>query len=471
MSKNFYITTTLPYVNADPHVGFAMEIIHADVIARFKKAQGYDVFFNTGTDEHGQKVYEKALTEKKDPQAYCDLFAARFQDLKKVLNLSEDIHFIRTTDESHKKAAQEFWKLCEKAGDIYKKEYKIRYCVGCELEKTDSELVDGFCPIHPDKPLQITEEENYFFKFSKYGEKLLDLYAKKLDFVIPAYRLNEMKAFIERGLEDFSISRLTKKMSWGVPVPGDPDHVMYVWFDALVNYVSTIGWPHDMKSFEKYWPVVQFAGKDQVRQQAAMWQAMLMSADISPTQTIVIHGFITVDGQKMSKSIGNVINPLDLVNEYGVDVVRYYVCRELNQFEDSDFSMEKFKDAYNAHLANGLGNLVSRIMKMVTLYGVTIELSSSKISENSSLETYEVKKAADEIWTRITSLDAFIQKEEPFKKIKVDKAAAEKDIQYLGRELSSVAHNLLPFMPTTAQTIIDLIKENKMPEKPLFLRK
>ena len=327
MKERIYITTTLPYVNAEPHIGFAMEIIYADIYARYKKMQGYEVFFNTGTDEHGQKIYEKALESGKPVQTYVDEYAEKFKYLQSELFLSPNINFIRTTDKHHTEAAREFWLRCKASDDIYKKKYVVRYCVGCELEKTDSELEGGRCPLHPDKELQLIEEENYFFRFSKYGDRLLKLYETNPDFVVPAFRLNEMKSFIERGLEDFSVSRLKSKMPWGVDVPDDPEHVMYVWFDALVSYISAIGWPDDEKKFKSWWPVVQFAGKDQVRQQAAMWQAMLMSAQLPPSKQIVIHGFITVGGQKMSKSLGNVIRPQDIVSEYGAEALRYYISR------------------------------------------------------------------------------------------------------------------------------------------------
>lgn len=253
MDKKFYITTTLPYVNADPHIGFAMEIVYADIMARYRKELGDEVFFNTGTDEHGLKIYRKAVDEGKAPQAYADEYAEKFRNLKKALNLSDDLNFIRTTDEHHKKAAQEFWKLCEKNGDIYKDTYKTKYCVGCELEKTDSELVDGKCPIHPNLEIEIIEEENYFFKFSKYQKPLAELYEKNPEFVLPESRLKEIRNFVKAGLEDFSISRLKEKMPWGIPVPGDEKHVMYVWFDALINYISTLGWPENTEKFEEFW--------------------------------------------------------------------------------------------------------------------------------------------------------------------------------------------------------------------------
>ena len=319
--KKFYITTTLPYVNAAPHIGFALEIVQADVVARWKRLMGHEVIFNTGTDEHGLKIYKNALEEKKDPQAYVDENAAKFDSLKKGLNLSYT-HFIRTTDPEHMKAAQEFWKRCDSARDIEKKVYRVNYCVGCELEKTDSELTDGKCPIHPNLTLEAREEENYFFKFSKYGEKLLALYKDHPDFVLPATRLKEIETFVQGGLADFSISRLKSKMPWGVPVPGDETQVMYVWFDALINYISTLGWPKSGSDFETFWPGLQIAGKDNLRQQSAMWQAMLLSAGLPPSKQIIIHGFITSGGQKMSKSLGNVIDPFEIVQTYGTDALR-----------------------------------------------------------------------------------------------------------------------------------------------------
>ena len=250
MRKSFYITTTLPYVNANPHMGHALEFVQADIIARYKHLCGNDVFLNTGTDEHGLKIYRKADEQKIPIQTYVDTYALYFKKLLIDLNIREH-NFIRTTDEAHKKSAQEFWKKCSANGDIYKKDYKIKYCVGCELEKTDSDLRDGKCPEHPSIDIETREEENYFFRFSKYQDKLLKLYDENHDFVVPKVRMNEIKAFVSGGLQDFSISRLKTKMPWGINVPDDDEHVMYVWFDALVNYVSAIGWPDDMNTFKK----------------------------------------------------------------------------------------------------------------------------------------------------------------------------------------------------------------------------
>jgi len=474
--RGFYITTTLPYVNADPHLGFATEIIRADILARYRRMLGDDVFFNTGTDEHGLKIYRKALEEKKDPQAYVDEYAAKFDSLRTALNLSYN-NFIRTTDSHHIKAAQEFWKRCAANGDIEKRQYRTKYCVGCELEKTDSELEDNKCPIHPNLTIELIEEENYFFKFSNYGKPLLDLYKNRPDFVVPEFRLREIKKFVENGLEDFSISRLKSKMPWGVPVPGDDDHVMYVWFDALVNYISAIGWPDDMEKFQEYWPVVQFAGKDNLRQQSAMWQAMLLSAQIEPSKQIFIEGFLTSGGQKMSKSLGNVIDPFKVKEEYGTDAVRYYIAREIASFEDSDVTYEKIKNAYNGNLANGLGNLINRIMKLASQEGVKGELASNeeilqgifgKALEN--INRFEFKKAIDVIWEEITRLDVYVNEKRPFETIKTNKEEARKDIVYLVSELWKIAIALSPFLPETSEAIQTTIKENKMPAA-LFPRK
>jgi len=469
-----YITTTLPYVNAKPHLGFALEIIEADIIARFWRAEGNEVFFNTGTDEHGMKIYSKAKEEGRDIREYVDEKALQFDSLKSALNLSYN-NFIRTTDESHKEAAQEFWRRCRANGDIYKKNYKVKYCVGCELEKTESELQGGRCLIHKNQELQIIEEENYFFKFSKYEKQLLEFYEKRSDFVVPDFRFNEIKAFVSRGLTDFSISRLKKKMPWGISVPDDDEHVMYVWFDALVNYISAIGWPDE--EYKEWWPVVQFAGKDNLRQQSAMWQAMLFSAGIEPSKQIVIHGFIMSGGQKMSKSLGNVLDPFEFVKNYSTDALRYFIVRHIHPFEDSDVTEEKFRNAYNANLANGLGNFVSRVMKMAETFldspVVVVDETFDEVFKGEYkylMERFEHQKAADVIWNRIGELDKYIQENEPFKTIKVDENKAKNDIVYLVGGLQGIAHALTPFMPETAEKIKTAIQENKKP-LPLFERK
>ncbi len=482
MKKNFYITTTLPYVNAEPHVGFAMEIIRADVIARAKKLQGYEVFFNTGTDEHGQKLFDAAAKEDKDVQAYVDAYAEKFRGLKDLLGISDDVHFIRTTDEHHLRAAQEFWKRCKENGYIYKKTYQSKYCVGCELNKTDSELDEqGECPIHPGRALELIDEENYFFKFSAFQQPLLDVYEKNPSFVIPDFRFNEIKSFVSSGLEDFSISRLKSKMSWGVPVPDDAEHVMYVWFDALVNYISTLGWPENNENFEKFWihgTPTQYCGKDNLRQQSAMWQAMLLAAGLPNSQQIIINGFITGEGGiKMSKSIGNVINPYDVVAEYGTEALRFFLLSEVSSFEDSPFTLERFKESYNAKLANGLGNLTSRIMKMAeTNLEQAVEIPDMTLTEDwapalVAMENFNIQEAMTLVFQHVTELDELIQKKEPFKLVKTDSVAAKEIIKDLVIKLHNIGQMLAPALPETSRKMMAIAKSNKKPEEALFLRK
>jgi len=460
-----------------------MEIVRADVITRTKKLQGFEVFFNTGTDEHGQKIYQKAIETNKSPQEYVDEWAEKFRGLIDLLQISKDVHFIRTTDDWHVRAAQEFWKTCDKNGFIYKKSYQIKYCVGCELEKTDSELVDGKCPIHPNNEIELRDEENYFFKFSSFQKQLLDLYEKRPDFVVPDFRQNEIKLFVERGLEDFSISRLKSKMPWGIPVPGDPEQVMYVWFDALVNYISTLGYPQDKDNFQKFWvsgTPTQYCGKDNLRMQSAMWQAMLLAAGLPHSHQIVINGFFTGEGGlKMSKSVGNTVDPYEVVEKYGAEALRYYVCGEVSMFEDSPVSIDLIKQSYNTKLANGLGNLVSRIMKMSEsntprLNEEKIErLEEEEIPKNflEYLEKFEINKACDYVWNKIGEMDKFIQENQPFKVVKTDKEKGDKMISDLVMRLYSVAKMLNPILPETSEKIKELIKQNKTPEKPLFERK
>ncbi len=473
MSKKFYITTTLPYVNDEPHIGFALEIIQADVIARWHKLLGDEVVFNFGTDEHGQKIYQKALEQSRDPKDYCDEYAAKFDKLKRGLNLSYT-NFIRTTDKHHINAAQEFWKRCLASGDIYKKNYKVKYCVGCELEKTDSDLENGRCPLHPNRKLEIREEENYFFKFSKYQKPLLDLYEKRSDFVVPDGKLKEIRTFVETGLEDFSVSRLKAKMPWGIDVPDDPEHVMYVWFDALINYISTLGWPEDPKNFADYWPGIQVAGKDNLRQQSAMWQAMLLSAGLPVSKQIFIHGFLTLDGQKISKSTGNTINPLELVDKYGTDAVRYYLLAKIHPWEDGDFSNEKFEVGYNADLANGLGNLVARVAKLAERASYQLSVVSYQSNKldiepiRAQLEKFRFDEAMKIIWGRISDLDRLIEEKKPWT---LQLAELGEVLKPMVEEILKIATLLLPFLPETAEKILKQFGEGKIKsEAPLFPR-
>lgn len=479
--KRISITTTLPYVNADPHIGFALEIVQADALARYHRLIGNEVFFSTGTDEHGQKLFEAAQKAGQEVKEYVDHYAAEFRKLRDILGLSNDT-FIRTTGEAHKQAAQEMWRRCDASGDIYKKEYEGLYCVGCERFLTEKDIVDGLCVIHQ-KPPVLLKEENYFFKFSRYQDRLLE-YLSRPEVIVPDWRREEAIAFVKDGLQDFSISRDKSRLSWGVPVPGDDTQVMYVWFDALTNYISTLGWPKESGRFKEFWEegtTYQFAGKDQVRFQSLMWQAMLMSAGIKGTDHIFYHGFINSGGQKMSKSLGNVINPLDLANEYGTDAVRYFVLRHVHPFEDTDVTFALVKETYNAHLANGIGNLASRILKMYTTYDVASRYSGipfgvdraflvEAAGYHEAIESFRFNDAMNIVWKAIQELDQRIQEREPFKLIKVDEAQAIAEVGELTAELYKISILLRPFLPDTAQKIERAIRENRMPES-LFPRK
>jgi len=456
--KPFYITTTLPYINSEPHLGFAAEIIKADVIARYKRQAGYAVFFNTGTDEHGLKIYQKALEMGLTIQAYCDQYSAKFRPLKEILNLSFD-KFIRTTDPDHQRAVQAFWKLCVERGDIYKKKYQVKYCVGCEMDKTDSELINGRCPWHPNRDLEVIEEDNYFFRFSKYQTELLSLYESRPDFVLPASRLKEIKTFVASGLQDFSISRRKDKMPHGVPVPGDNDQVMYVWFDALINYISTLGWPANLENFEKYWPGLQVCGKDNLRPQAAMWPAMLLSAGLPVPSQILVFGFLTVNGQKISKSLGNTVDFKELVNRYGADALRYYLLAEIPPYEDGDYSIDKFKERYNADLANGIGNLVARISNLLEKNEIVTDFILADVLAEATwlndvqekMATYRFNEVLQIIWLKIKESNEALTASAPWKL--TERAEIANVLKPLAREILIIAFALEPFIPTASLKI------------------
>lgn len=476
-----YITTTLPYVNADPHIGFALEILQADALARSWRLSGEEVFFSTGTDEHGQKILQAAQKAEQDVQAYVDHFANEFKKLGKALDLSND-GFIRTTEPRHIEAAQEMWRRCMAAGDIYKKSYTGLYCVGCEAYKTDKEVTeDGHCLIHTHLTLEEITEENYFFRFSKYQDTLLT-YLGKSDVVVPEWRRQEAIKFVEGGLEDFSISRDKTRLSWGVPVPDDESQVMYVWFDALTDYVSTLGWPSDGEgNFKRFWEegtTLQVAGKDQVRFQSLMWQAMLISAGVKNTDQVFYHGFITSGGQKMSKSLGNVISPYELVERYGTDATRYLLLRHVHPTEDSDVTWERLDEWYTANLVNGLGNLVARVMKLAgdNLTGpVQLEKGDMDIDPafTHHLDAFRFNEACDYVFSIIGECDAYMTAKEPYKKVKSpDDAIANdgrEDLAFLVRKLALIATHLAPVMPATSEIILNAIRDNTKPEN-LFPR-
>jgi methionyl-tRNA synthetase len=473
VAKNFYITAPIFYPNANLHMGHAYTTVICDILARYNRLVGNETYFLVGADENTEKVVRAAKSVDKNTEDYLNDIVKNFKFLFSELEISYD-QFIRTSDEkNHWPGVVEMWNKLVEAGDIEKRSYEGLYCVGHESFITEKDLVDGKCPDHNEVP-QILKEENYFFKLSKYTEQIKEKIKSGEMEVIPEGRKNEILALLDRGLEDVSFSRPANKMSVGVPVPGDPSQRVYVWGDALTNYISALGFGRNDELYKKFWPGVHVIGKDILRFHAAIWPGMLLSAKISLPKRLLVHGFITSQGKKMSKSLGNVIDPIFLINEYGPEAVRYYLARHISPFEDGDLTLESFKDAYNANLANGLGNLTSRIMKMAQdNLEKPVEISEKSIQQEffDYLEKFEINKACDYIWSEISEMDKFIQENQPFKVVKTDKEKGQKMISDLVVRLYSVARMLNPILPETSDKIKDLVKTNKTPEKPLFARK
>lgn len=505
--KKFYITTALPYMNGKLHIGHAYEFVLTDIIARYHRGIGDKTFFLTGSDEHGDKIIASAQKEGMGPQAFVNKNVESFQELLTKLEISND-DFIRTSDkERHWPGAIKLWRVLEEAGDIYKDTYKGLYCVGCEAFITEKELVDGKCAHHNTAPEQI-EEENYFFKLSKYGPEIKRLLESGEFEVTPKSKANEMLALLdseESKLGDVSISRPERAIPWGIPVPNDPTQLMYVWCDALSNYISALGYGSDNEeNFKTFWPAdVQVIGKDIARFHILLWPALLLSAKIPLSKNIFVHGFITSDGKKMSKSIGNVLESEEFISEYGTEALRYYFAREISPLEDGDLTREKFKEVYNANLANGLGNLVSRTLKMAEQYfggvvtgdvsrvpslrtkitavepvGGIAGLNIPYVIINDILPRYhdhmranEVNKAADVVWELVGYLDQFIADYEPFKLVKTDKSGAEAVIWAVLYGLHEIGGMIAPVMPDTAKRILDLVGASHQGEKLSFATK
>jgi methionyl-tRNA synthetase len=473
MNKNsYYVTTSIAYANAKPHIGYAMELFEADTLARFYKNKGRDSFFLTGTDEHGQKLKEVAEKEGISANEYVDRLSKNFQDLTNLLQLSND-RFVRTTDTGHKRSAQKLWEACSK--DIYMGDYSGLYCVGHEAYIKESDLVEGKCPEHKTEP-QKMELKSYFFALSKYADKLMELINSGELRIVPEKRKNEIISFINSGLEDISISRPKSQLDWGIDVPGDDSHVMYVWFDALSNYISAIGYESNPEEYKKYWPAnVHVIGKDIARFHCVIWPAMLLSAGLEVPKAVYVHGFIGSGGHKMSKSLGNVIDPVEYVEKYGVDPVRYYLLRYIPSYNDGDFSREKFEDVYQSDLANNLGNLVSRVAAMINKYSGG-NYTEVKVENDLRLEDlmrdFKFDKALEEIFAKLDSLNVAIEEFKPWEVAKNDVESTKDFLSGLAGEIVGVAKELGAFLPETSDNILNIFKEGKVAENvnPLFPR-
>jgi len=464
MAKNLYITTAIPYANAKPHIGNALDYLLADIWARYQKQQGHTVRFQVGTDEHGNKIAAKAAEQKVTPQAFVDSMQPEFESLMRAVG-ADFTDFIRTSDVRHKAAVQYIWQKLEPY--IYKGSYEGWYCVGHEAFFTDKEAGDmnGTCPDHQ-QPLQRLSEDNYYFKLSAFNDQIREAIESHKFEIIPEFRKNEILKLLETGLQDISISRPRKNLSWGVPVPGDDSQVMYVWIDALSNYITVLGYP-DNEQWKDYWPAdIQVIGKDILRFHAAIWPAMLLALDIPLPKKLLVHGFVNVGGAKMSKTVGNVVDPMEIIKNYGADAFRYYFARHIPTLDDGDFTWEKFEAAYNNELANELGNLVSRIAKMVMSYqagvvGDAIRAEHDAGAYSDAMKSLEYNRALDEVWLTIRSLNQYLEDVKPWmvaKQRETDSDAEEHLSEILGHSvgtLQQIAILLEPFLPHSAKIITD----------------
>lgn len=463
--KKFYITTAIAYVNAPPHMGHALEFIQTDAIARYKRLMGYDTFFLTGTDEHGVKLYNTALKAGVEPREMVDNHARIYKNLKGILNLSND-DFIQTSDKKrHWPACQKLWKKLAENDDIYQKEYEGLYCEGCETFLKESELEDGNCPIHK-RPPELLKEKNYFFRLSEYSDKIQELIESDTLRLIPESRKAEFLNVVKEGLTDVSFSRPRDVLPWGVDVPGDDSQVMYVWCDALTNYISAIGYAEETKQFKHYWPAeAHVIGKDIVRFHAGIWIGMLLSAGVELPKSILIHGFLTHNGQKMSKTLGNVVDPIAMAEKYGTDALRYYLLREIPTGRDGDFNDELFIDRYNADLANNLGNLVNRLYTLISrneigefTFDKYAEPLKSKVDETwkkyvSDMDNFDLHEAIFHVWRLIDFANKMMEEEKPWSLMKTDRARGVAVLCNLLELLRHASIMISPFIPESAAKI------------------
>jgi len=465
----FYITTPIYYVNAEPHIGHAYSTIVADVIARFYRLAGFETFFLTGTDEHGNKVVEAAEKSGETVKAYVDRISKTFKETWPKLNITND-YFVRTTDRNHQDTVREILSKVYAKGDIYFSDYEGKYCIGCERFYTDTELVQGRCPIHMSEP-KLIKEENYFFRMSMYQDWLIDYIDKHPDFIRPERYRNEVMAFLRVPLEDLCISRPKKRLSWGIPLPFDENYVTYVWFDALINYISAPGYPEGER-FKRFWPVAQhIIAKDILKPHGIYWPCMLKAAGIEPYQHLNVHGYWNVGAGKMSKSLGNIVRPLDLANQYGLDAFRYFLLRDMVFGLDSDFSEEALVRRLNADLANDFGNLVSRSMTMAVNYfegllpapgtleeaDISLKDAALKVIEDykDMMKEFAFHKALITVWELIGRANKYIDTMKPWEMAKQRRERLGTVLNAITEVIKIISVLLWPVMPQTAEKIQD----------------
>lgn len=479
--KHAYITTAIPYVNGTPHIGHALDYLLADVWARYQRQLGKVVRFQTGVDEHGNKVAAKAAEQGLAPQAYADSMYGNFQGMIHALNV-DTTDFIRTTDIKHKAAVQYVWIQLKKAGLLYKGIYEGWYCQGCESFITDKEAAEnnGTCPDHQ-TPYQRLSEENYYLKTSLLTAEITKAIESNRMKIIPEFRKKEFLELIKDGLQDISVSRPVKSLSWGVPVPNDPSQVMYVWLDALCNYITVLGYPND-PTWQEFWPAdVQVVGKDILRFHAGIWPAILLALDLPLPKVLLVHGHITSGGVKMSKSLGNGVDPMEIIKNYGVDPFRYYFLRYIPTQDDGDFTWERFEAAYNGELGNDLGNLVQRVVAMIIRYqaGVIGDLPPSRhdmAPYRGAMESFEFNRALDEVWVMIRSLNQYIDRVKPWEVAKNRQTDPEAEahlaemLSHAAGTLLQIADLLVPFLPETSRSIKTVFSSGVVPDnfQPLF---
>lgn len=471
MEKKLYICTSIPYVNGTPHIGNALDYLLADIWTRYQKQNGHEVRFQVGTDEHGNKIAMKAAEAGLDPKSYTDKMYYNFENLMKKIGTSYT-DFIRTTDPHHTSAVQYIWQTLQPY--IYKGKYEGWYCIGCESFVTDKEAAanNGTCPDH-NQPYQRLSEENYYLRSSAFTDKVREAITNDEMKIVPEFRKKEFLELMKDGLRDVSISRPKKNLSWGVPVPGDPEQVMYVWLDALANYITVLGYP-DQQGWQEYWPAdVQVMGKDNLRFHAGIWPVMLLGLGLALPKKLLVHGHVNVGGVKMSKTIGNVIDPNQVIDEYGVDAFRYFFSRHIPTLDDGDFTWEKFENSYNTELANDLGNLSQRVASMVTRYqaGVIGDVTHGEHDMSvyhEAMEALEFNKAIDEVWAMVRSLNQYIENVKPWeiaKQIGKDNEAAthlSEVLAYAVGALLQIGDLLVPFLPGTAEKIHSTFETGKI---------